>query len=467
MLQRHNYSNLTGNNWNWKNYSSGFKDSKLYFGDSDRTIKALRGLKGEADRAIILGTDFRAWCISPTGGHQGIKCSRLSLNRIVNLATKWDVEGRENPYKLWCETVGWDNIKLALKFRNNDQKEEITRRFKDKFFLQMAILQRICKVEGYAEVCNRFPAMAMLMAYKDLATCRRLLKKSDKQIILSCIDPIYKGTSSEEELNIRPWHLRVLRKIKPKADHYPLECIIYHVVTNGDKYKYLTHLHTINQATLALLDYQSRKPTVLNLKYEVFKEFASYGDNKTEKGEKQARYNRVRDMVIDDIKRMQDNITARGGKYPMPPIKSRNDITEYHDQLVSISNKLKTALVQFPKPIYEGTENIIPITDSHQLTDEGIKMKHCVGSYVNSAVFEERCFYHVQAEIDGKLEEATLELKKDNIAGNIYNSPRVKWTIGQLYSYCNAQPHKELRKIVIKWYNSNQTEISDKMLIVD
>ncbi|MCK5726853.1 MAG: PcfJ domain-containing protein [Thiotrichaceae bacterium] len=100
-------------------------------------------------------------------------------------------------------------------------------------------------------------------------------------------------------------------------------------------------------------------------------------------------------------------------------------------------NKKNNGKVYFSQPPVKGNKYIIPITNSHDLMDEGIDQRHCVASYQDEIVNGKSYIYKVLEP-----ERATLQIL---ILGNN------KYRRAQLKLSCNQSPSKETVQMVEQW----------------
>ncbi len=86
--------------------------------------------------------------------------------------------------------------------------------------------------------------------------------------------------------------------------------------------------------------------------------------------------------VIDDCQRMMLRLGRQESFEQIGRCTNREQLRDLHDRLAARLNK-KPALpaVAYAPPPVPGTETIIPITHSKELSIEGWQMKHCVASY--------------------------------------------------------------------------------------
>lgn len=108
---------------------------------------------------------------------------------------------------------------------------------------------------------------------------------------------------------------------------------------------------------------------------------------------------------------------------------------------------------------------VVPLTTSLDLFDEGKDMHHCVGSYANRCKMNESRIFSIRK--DGE-KVATMELS--NLAGWDYASRKKhtdgkKWNLAQVRGHCNKEADKTTRSVaeeVVKRYNDAEEKSRDK-----
>jgi rubredoxin len=128
---------------------------------------------------------------------------------------------------------------------------------------------------------------------------------------------------------------------------------------------------------------------------------------------------------------------------------SEEELTETHNQLSSIFRIKRNSIMEkeFNKNValakrYEedGEYNILVPASIEDLREEGMKMRHCVGSYVDSIASGETMIFFVRNKDGGR--EATVEVHKSEIR--------------QVKAKCNEKPRKEVIDFVQKWGKKNK-----------
>ncbi|MCK5726854.1 MAG: PcfJ domain-containing protein [Thiotrichaceae bacterium] len=97
--------------------------------------------------------------------------------------------------------------------------------------------------------------------------------------------------------------------------------------------------------------------------------------------------------------------------------------------------------VYFPQPPIKGSKYIIPITNSHELIDEGRAQHHCVAGYKDEIVNGRSYIYKVLEPERGTLQVLIL-------ANNKYARAQFKLS-------CHQSPSKETIRIIDQWINGN------------
>jgi hypothetical protein len=128
---------------------------------------------------------------------------------------------------------------------------------------------------------------------------------------------------------------------------------------------------------------------------------------------------------------------------------SEEELTATHDQLSSIFRIKRSSIMEkeFNKNVtlakrYEedGEYNILAPASIEDLREEGMKMRHCVGSYVDSVASGETMIFFVRNKDGGR--EATVEVHKSEIR--------------QVKAKCNEKPRREVLDFVQKWGKKNK-----------
>ena len=128
---------------------------------------------------------------------------------------------------------------------------------------------------------------------------------------------------------------------------------------------------------------------------------------------------------------------------------NEEELTATHDQLSSIFRTKRNTIMEkeFNKNVtlakrYEedGEYNILVPSSIEDLREEGMKMRHCVGSYVDNVASGETMIFFVRNKDGGR--EATVEVHKSEIR--------------QVKAKCNEKPRKEVLDFVQKWGKKNK-----------
>lgn len=115
----------------------------------------------------------------------------------------------------------------------------------------------------------------------------------------------------------------------------------------------------------------------------------------------------------------------------------RDQQQQKHPRLIQKARLLKAEVMGFGAPPIPGDWNIKAILTPTELRNEGTKMHHCVGCYVESVLRGEAYFYHVN-----RPESATLQLILTE------NGPK----LGQIRLVCNKHPNQKTIACVEKWF---------------
>ena len=125
-----------------------------------------------------------------------------------------------------------------------------------------------------------------------------------------------------------------------------------------------------------------------------------------------------------------------------------DEIEKLHEKcIIKINKEKKKKLIVFPSPPIQGNKDIIPLTNSYELINEGIIQHHCVVSYQNDIICGNSYIYKVLEP-----ERATLEV---TILAN------AKFQIAQLRLSCNQSPSKETIQKVDKWIREASTLLKE------
>jgi len=100
--------------------------------------------------------------------------------------------------------------------------------------------------------------------------------------------------------------------------------------------------------------------------------------------------------------------------------------------------------VDFPEVRIGGNSWVKPISNNHQLWDEGQEMRHCVATYTAQVIRRECDIYHVESNH----EQATLEIRW------LRGLPHM----GQLLSVSNKKPSEAFKKEVEDWFEEEKYE---------
>lgn len=150
--------------------------------------------------------------------------------------------------------------------------------------------------------------------------------------------------------------------------------------------------------------------------------------------------------VLMDSIRMFQCIMPEYRKFPM--VRSLGKLNEIHESLLhDLKLVIKGGVINipFPKPPVEGTEHIIPITNSRDLVEEGRIQKNCVASYLEDIIIDRSVYiYRVLSP-----ERCTLSLERKDTG----------LVIDQLKQSCNKPASFQTHQQVRKWLMSHLEKI--------
>jgi hypothetical protein len=312
------------------------------------------------------------------------------------------------------------------------------------------------------EISKRFPFCAVLFEYllPDRYKAHRCINPTKtfikKFLQLSDAEKIHnlyslRILSKEKSISISEIKrvLPILKKITQKTcdtwiSVHGVSALIKEIV----KYRnFLNHLKKVNsevlQAFVLLNRYNLSKQEIKRF-LPYLKWLASRGHCKTKKGYIS---NAAIPSYLSDIIRMEKLLSAADIKFKQPKITHKN-IIAHHDYLAIEQRKIQEVNIRFPEPPVPGNENIIPITESHKLFEEGTHMHHCVNSYANQVLSGESYIYHVETP----KEKATIEVKV-----------QPSKALAQVRGLCNNPVSEETMKVVTTWaakHNLNTNNVN-------
>lgn len=149
------------------------------------------------------------------------------------------------------------------------------------------------------------------------------------------------------------------------------------------------------------------------------------------------------DMIFEDTLNMAADLGVRDIITRISSCKDIHQLTNLHDKLaaeINEQNCKELPLLEYNEPPVEGTSFIIPITNNHDLHEEGKAQHHCVASY-HARIF--RGEYYVYKIL--KPERATLGIKLIKGCG---------YTIDQIYLKYNREVTAATRESVMVWFNN-------------
>lgn len=433
--------------WTWTRGAVGFKNGKLYLGDN---MDLLHFPKEETTNVYILrASDMRLWMIRLIRKHSAygypgpreekikISASRAQIPfvRILNFAKvekEHSLERRKTPHLDFVTQVGEDNIRLALSCRGSKHQAR-------------KILQRILMIPGYKELLIRFPLAAKAMATYDIERCRRLIKLNDRELagainILKSGNTMARGQITERKPPLRPAKGHPISKAALKAlkkVHRNSNLNLWDILPKWEKQlnKYKFHIRTLSLHVLKAIEIMEGLPSTIST--SVIDDVQRVTNKINKKGNPSSEAQMLTDY-LEDIDRLVKACIYHGETANLRMVRTASEVKDLHDELAIQVNHLNERNIEFPEPWIPGTEHIIPLTDSHSLKAEGIKMHHCCGGYKESVLRGNCYIYHVE-EGDHK---STLELWKDS-DGVCY--------IAQFRSACNRIVDKSLQDKVNLW----------------
>ena len=143
-----------------------------------------------------------------------------------------------------------------------------------------------------------------------------------------------------------------------------------------------------------------------------------------------------------------------------PQFKNTDDIQRMHDEVLEVYNTKKFAIEnkKFAKRIetwkkfeYVGNDfSVIAPTKANDIAREGVKLHHCVKSYVGRVANGETNIVFIRKNIDLEKPFFTVEITNDN-------------TIQQVHGLKNrnANTEKGLTEFVKKWAKDKKLKLSD------
>jgi hypothetical protein len=159
----------------------------------------------------------------------------------------------------------------------------------------------------------------------------------------------------------------------------------------------------------------------------------------------------IRQFKVSDFWKIRDTFRMRD-QLEMDikvSVLNEEELTATHDQLSDIFSTKKNTIMEkeFNKRValakrYEedgNKYNILAPTSIEDLREEGMKMRHCVGSYVENIALGETMVFFVRNKDGGR--EATVEVHRSEIR--------------QVKAKCNEKPRREVLDFVKKWGKKN------------
>lgn len=159
----------------------------------------------------------------------------------------------------------------------------------------------------------------------------------------------------------------------------------------------------------------------------------------------------IRQLKASDLWKIRDTFRMRDQLEMNIKVSvlSEEELTATHDQLSEIFNAKRDTIMEkeFNKNVtlakrYEedgDKYNVLVPASIEDLREEGMEMRHCVGSYVDNIASGETMVFFVRNKDGGR--EATVEIHKSEIR--------------QVKAKCNGKPRKEVMDFVKKWGKKN------------
>lgn len=159
----------------------------------------------------------------------------------------------------------------------------------------------------------------------------------------------------------------------------------------------------------------------------------------------------IRQLKASDLWKIRDTFRMRDQLEMNIKVSvlSEEELTATHDQLSGIFNIKRDSIMEkeFNKNVtlakrYEENGdkyNVLVPASIEDLREEGMEMRHCVGSYVENIALGETMVFFVRNKDGGR--EATVEIHKSEIR--------------QVKAKCNGKPRKEVMDFVKKWGKKN------------
>lgn len=244
---------------------------------------------------------------------------------------------------------------------------------------------------------------------------------------------------------------QIVRKITPATASPATRQTLLHCLHDQQTIKRLSHLKKINTGVLTLLT--RSKELRERLTPQLLEEVSSVRS--------EDHYPATAHQFAESFRWHREI----NGQRPFPVIRTREELSTYHDDIVLEGQQLMEAEEQhrqmeeadhlrtrqarlkeirrkldqrFNDPPVPGTDAIIPLRTPRELHNEGREQHNCVGGY-SKRVEEGNCYiYKILFP-----ERATLSITRYSNGG--------RWSIGELRTACNNRVSSETRALVREW----------------
>lgn len=169
-------------------------------------------------------------------------------------------------------------------------------------------------------------------------------------------------------------------------------------------------------------------------------------------GKGDIRRDKYSEILIDSL-RMLRQLQKNDIPIQIQELTRLEDLQAFHDHIMDVYLEWQEPLVAQRKreeklalmkpfdvpPPLPGFGPITPLHTPLMIQEEGQRMHHCVGSYIDYVKERTSYIYSIQTED----ERATIELRR--------NHEETHWFINQIRGYCNNKPSQELLDMVTFW----------------
>jgi len=290
---------------------------------------------------------------------------------------------------------------------------------------QWAVLRMVQEREVAADLLEQNSALGFCTA--NLARFRKLFGNLGKQAAeLSC----------RPQRDILGWlgfpgtqaWVNIFGKILPESVTVERVEALRDVAGDSEVAKRLAHLPTINTGVLEL----AGRPHLLGLLTPaLLAEIAS-------SEEEQLRGMAVHLLadLVDTLRRMNEQ-PRFGSVRTLAELRERGQTIDAAYQRHMLMREQVWLKLKFPPPPVPGTNDIVPLTEPHQLGEEGREQRNCVGGYCERVAAGKVFIYRVL-----KPERATLSLQP---------AANGEWGIDQLLRACNQPVSPKTLRAVRTW----------------